>query len=128
MSQLSLELFKQSIEKSLDIVLIMEANFDDVGGSTIVYVNQAFCDTFGFTKDEMIGKTPRMLQGEQTDKMTRMEIRVSLKQKKPLTSTILNYTKSGNPLWLDINIVPLEDNDGQVTHFFATERVISENL
>ncbi len=124
MTHLSLELCKQALDKALDIVMIMEANFDDVGGSKIVYVNRAFCSIFGYSEDEILGQSPRMLQGSDTDKMTRMEIRVSLKHKKPVKSRILNYTKSGQPLWLEINMVPLENDQGTVTHFFATERAV----
>jgi PAS domain S-box-containing protein len=126
MSQLPLELFKQALDNSLDIVIITQANFDDVGGSTIVYVNRAFCDTFGYQEQDVLGQSPRMLQGNETDKMTRMEIRVSLKHKKPVKSRILNYTKSGAPIWLDINMVPLVNHQGEVTHFFATERVVDD--
>lgn len=124
MPSLSLELCKQALDKSLDIVMIMEANFKDVGGSTIVYVNEAFFRTFGYSEDEILGESPRMLQGSDTDKMTRMEIRVSLKHRKPVKSRILNYTKAGEPIWLDISMVPLENAQGEVTHFFATERVV----
>jgi PAS domain S-box-containing protein len=124
MSPLPLELFKQALDNSLDIVMITQANFDDVGGSTIVYVNRAFCDTFGYQEHEVLGQSPRMLQGNETDKMTRMEIRVSLKHRKPVTSRILNYTKGGEPIWLDIHMVPLANAQGEVTHFFATERVV----
>ena len=119
-------MFQQALDKSLDIVMITEANFDDVGGSRIVYVNQSFCNTFGYAAEEVIGQTPRMLQGDDTDKMTRMEIRVALKQKKPVKSRILNYTKSGSPLWLDIHMVPLLNDNGEVSHFYATERVVTE--
>ncbi|NVJ62290.1 MAG: PAS domain-containing protein [Gammaproteobacteria bacterium] len=123
MSDINYDLLKQAFDKALDLILILEADYNDVGNSKIIYANDAVASTLGYSIDEMLGNSPRMFQGESTDKMTRMEIRVSLKQQKPIHSKILNYTKNGEPIWLDINMVPLHNNKGEVTHFCATERV-----
>lgn len=121
------DLMLQAFDKALDIMLIMEADFDDVGNSKIIYANQAASDVLGYSNAEIVGNSPRMFQGNETDKLTRMEIRVSLKQHKPLRSKILNFTKQGDPVWLDIHIIPLLNDAGEVTHFFASERVSVEH-
>ncbi|NVJ51694.1 MAG: PAS domain-containing protein [Gammaproteobacteria bacterium] len=121
------DLMLQAFDKALDIMLIMEADFDDVGNSKIIYANQAASDILGYSNAEIVGNSPRMFQGNETDKLTRMEIRVSLKQHKPLRSKILNFTKQGDPVWLDIHIIPLLNDAGEVTHFFASERVSVEH-
>ncbi|WP_256489513.1 PAS domain-containing sensor histidine kinase [Pleionea sp. CnH1-48] len=121
---LSDELLKNALDNTMDMIMILEANFDDVGASRIVYVNRAFCETMGYTQDELLGKNPRMLQGDDTDKRTRMDIRVALKHKKPIRREILNVTQSGESIQLDITLTPLKNDNDDVTHFLAIERVV----
>lgn len=109
-----------------DIVIITEASPLDPPGPRIVYVNQAFTDLTGFTPEEVIGKTPRILQGPQSDPNTRAEIRAALGRKEPFRTVIVNYSKSGRKYWLDINIIPLKSSNGEVTHFAAIERDLTD--
>ena len=105
-----------------DIVIVTEAYPLDEPGPKIVYVNQAFTDVTGFAPEEVIGKTPRILQGPDSDPETRAKIRAALKKNEPVRTVIVNYSKSGRKYWLDINIIPLKDRNGEVTHFAAIER------
>ena len=109
-----------------DIVIVTEAYPLDAPGPKIVYVNKAFTDVTGFAPKEVIGKTPRILQGPDSDPETRAEIRAALKKKEPVRTVIVNYSKSGRKYWLDINIIPLKDSNGEVTHFAAIERDLTE--
>jgi len=104
-----------------DIVIVTKADPLDAPGPEIVYVNQAFTDLTGFTPEEVIGKNPRILQGPESDTKTRAEIRAALGRKEPFRTVILNYSKSGRKYWLDINIIPLQNRNGEVTHFAAIE-------
>ena len=105
-----------------DIVIVTEAYPLDEPGPKIVYVNQAFTDVTGFAPEEVIGKTPRILQGPDSDPETRANIRAALEKNEPVRTVIVNYSKSGRKYWLDINIIPLKDRNGEVTHFAAIER------
>ncbi len=109
-----------------DIVIITKAHPLDEPGPKIVYVNQAFTDLTEFTPEEVIGKTPRILQGPDSDPKTRAQMRTALERKEPFRSAIVNYSKSGRKYWLDINIIPLKDSNGEVTHFAAIERDLTE--
>jgi len=109
-----------------DIVIVTEAYPLDKPGPKIVYVNQAFTDLTGFAPEEVIGKTPRILQGPDSNPETRAEIRAALKKKEPIRTAIVNYSKSGRKYWLDINIIPLKNNNGEVTHFAAIERDLTD--
>lgn len=109
-----------------DIVIVTEAYPLDEPGPRIVYVNKAFTDLTGFTPEEVIGKTPRILQGPDSHPETRAEIRAALEKKEPTRTIIVNYSKSGRKYWLDMNIIPLRDSNGEVTHFAAIERDLTE--
>ncbi len=109
-----------------DIVIVTEAAplIDD--GPRILYVNAAFTDVTGYTAEEVLGRTPRLLQGPETSKESRRRIRRALQRKEPIREIVLNYAKSGRKYWLDINIIPLKNSKGEVTFFAAIERDLTE--
>lgn len=119
-------LFEEVLRNSKDGVVITEANFNEEGGPTIIYVNEAFTRISGYSSDEIIGKTPRMLQGANTDPATLKRLRSCLEAGQPFQGELLNYTKDGREYWLDISIVPIRNTHGRVTHFAAIERDFTE--
>ena len=109
------------------MVLVTDAsNIDGPNGPKIIYVNDAFVKLTGYTKEEAIGQTPRMLQGPKTNKTTLKRIRNSLIKREPLRVELYNYSKSGDGYWLDFSIVPLFDKDGNLQYFAAIERNITQ--
>jgi PAS domain S-box-containing protein len=121
-----LRLLQSSVERLNDIVLITDAEPIDGRGPRIVYVNQAFERLTGYARHEVIGKTPRILQGPGTDRRTLDRIRQALQDWQPVRVEVMNYTKSGEELWLELDIVPLADDTGWYTHWVAVERDITE--
>lgn len=118
-------LFQQLVQNAKDGIILTKA--DDInGGPYIVYVNQAFTDITGYEKEEVIGKTPRMLQGDKTDRSTLNEIRTALENGKSFKGELINYTKTGEEYWLDISIVPIKNKLGNISHFAAIERDITD--
>ncbi len=93
----------------------------------IIYVNEGFERITGYNQYEVIGKKPgKLLQGEKTDAATIKRIRKNLKQHQRVNETILNYTKSGRPYWLQLDIFPLEDQNGALKYFMAIESDVTE--
>lgn len=109
-----------------DIVIVTTADHAAADGPKIVYVNHAFTRLTGYSPEEVIGKTPSILQGSATSAETRARIRQALDLGQSIQVEILNYGKSGQEYWLDLNIVPLRDGQGIITHFVAIERNITE--
>ncbi|WP_425406188.1 diguanylate cyclase [Hwanghaeella sp.] len=119
--------YRDIIENSRDIVVVTDADTTAAPfGPKIVFVNKAFEDLTGYTAAEAIGETPRMLQGRGTDDETKERIRVGLERHEPIRETILNYSKNGDPYWLDLSIFPLRNKLGKVTHFAAIERDVTQ--
>lgn len=125
--QQRLRLVESALARQNDIVMITEANsLDEPHGPRIVYVNDAFERLTGYSKREAIGRTPRMLQGSGTSSETLGNIRDALEKKMPIRCELLNYNKLGEPYWLELDIAPLFDEEGQCTHFVAVERDITQ--
>jgi len=119
--------FQDVVENAQDIIIITEASpLSSPLGPKIVYVNKAFETLTGYTETEVIGETPRILQGNFTDTDSLQRISEALKAQQPVRETILNYGKNGRPYWLDVNIIPLKNKLGKVTHFAAIERDVTE--
>jgi diguanylate cyclase (GGDEF)-like protein/PAS domain S-box-containing protein len=119
--------FKSLVENTNDVIMVMDATPLDQGGPFIVYVNPAFEKLMGYRADEVIGQNPKMLQGVDTDDKTRFKIRQAMQDGERIRTQILNYAKDGQPLWLDINIVPIHNEQGQLAFFAAIERDLTEH-
>lgn len=120
-------LFEAAIVNANDGVIITEANLEsEDDGPKIIYVNDAVTKISGYKVEELIGKTPRMLQGEDTDRETLKRLKKALKEGRSFNGELKNYDKDGVPYWLEISIVPVKNEDGQTTHFAAIERDITE--
>lgn len=109
-----------------DAIVITSAEGFDEPHPQIVYVNPAFTAISGYSFEEAIGKSPRMLQGPGTDRVALARINKSLIEGQSCREVILNYHKDGYSYWLDIQIVPLHDEDGRITHFAAIERDVTK--
>lgn len=93
----------------------------------VEWVNPSFTTLTGFTLTEAAGKVPGdMLQGDGTDRAEARRIGQHLRDRRPIRSEILNYTKSGAPYWVELDISPVFDQAGQHTHFISVERDITE--
>jgi diguanylate cyclase (GGDEF)-like protein/PAS domain S-box-containing protein len=118
--------FQQIVDAANDVVIVTKADPIDPPGPEIVYVNKAFTELTGYTPEEVIGKTPRLLQSSGTDVDSKREIKKALQNHQPVRVTIRNYAKSGREYWLDVSILALRNAAGEVTHFVAIERDVTE--
>ena len=121
-----LRLLESVVVNANDAVLITEAEPVMLPGPRIVYANAAFTRTTGYSLEEVLGKTPRILQGEGTDDAARQKLKKSLKRWKPIEVELLNYRKDGTPFWVELSIVPVADEKGWFTHWVSVQRDITE--
>ena len=119
-----LRLLESVITNANDAVLVTEAQSEGLG-QKIVYVNEAFNKMTGYTVEEVIGKTPRILQGPNTDRKALSRIKEALKKQESIEVEIVNYRKSGEEYWVNFTIVPVLDKEGILTHFVAIQRDVT---
>ncbi len=121
-----LRLLESVVINAKDSIIITEAEPIDLPGPRIVYANPAFERTTGYTPQEVIGKTPRMLQSGSTDRAALDDIRAALEKWQPIEIELINARKDGTEFWVELSIVPVADEKGWYTHWISVQRDISE--
>ncbi|MCC7175372.1 MAG: EAL domain-containing protein [Bryobacterales bacterium] len=122
LTESDLRLLKSVVVNANDAVLIAEAKTGDHLGGKIVYVNEAFCRMTGYTAEEAVGRTPRILLGPQTDRDQLNQVRQALGNWESLRVELINYRKNGSAYWVDVNFVPITEESGEFTHWVAVQR------
>lgn len=121
-----LKLLESVITHSHDAILITEAEPFDEPGPKIIYVNEAFTKMTGYTAEEVIGKSPRILQGPNSDRKELARLSRALRNWESCEITTINYKKNGEEFWINFSVSPVADENGWYTHWIAIEREITE--
>ena len=93
-------------------------------GPRILFVNQAFTELTGYRADEILGKSPRVLQGALTDRDLLDELRRSLGERERFDGETINYRQSGEPFVVNWRVLPVETEDGE--YFLALQSDVTE--
>lgn len=118
-----LALFGRAIEAAAQGITIADARQED---EPLIYANEGFRRITGYDTDEVIGRNCRFLQGEGTDEATVATLRGAIDDERPVSVDLLNYRKDGTPFWNRLDIVPVENDAGEVTHFLGLQRDVTE--
>jgi PAS domain S-box-containing protein len=121
----SLRLLSSAVEQSKESILITDAQLD-LPGPKILFVNPAFTQMTGYTSEEAIGRTPRILQGPRTDKTVLKRLRHDLQEGQTFAGEAVNYRKDGEEFDMEWQIAPICNPSGKTTHFVAIQRDITE--
>ena len=120
-----LRLLESVVVNANDAVVITEAEPVQLPGPHIVYINQAFTRMMGYEPEEIVGKTPRILQGPNTDAETLQHVRSALKSWQTVLVEIINYHKNGSEIWIELSIFPVADQTGRYNYWVAIQRDIT---
>jgi PAS domain S-box-containing protein len=121
-----LRLLESVVVNANDAIVITEAEPIQSPGPRILYVNEAFTRMTGYTLQEVLGKTPRLLQGSKTNRETLTGIRTTLQQWQSDVFELVNYRKDGSEFWVELSIVPIADDTGWYTHWISVQRDITQ--
>ncbi len=121
-----LRLLESVVVNANDAVLITEAEPVFEPGPRILYANVAFTRSTGYALEEIVGKTPRILQGPETSDAARTTLRRALAAWRPVEVELVNYRKDGTPFTVELSIVPVADERGWYTHWVSVQRDVTE--
>ncbi|MAO65780.1 MAG: PAS domain S-box protein [Balneola sp.] len=120
-----LKLLEQAIKHDYDSILITDLSLEKPGPK-IVYVNDGFTRMTGYSKEEAIGNTPRMLQGEKTDRKVLDRLKERLIEGQAFFGHTVNYKKDGSEFINQWDIHPLTNDSGEITHWVSYQRDITD--
>lgn len=121
-----LRLMNMVITNINDAILITESEPIESPGPRILFVNEAFTRMTGYTAEEVIGQTPRILQGPETDLQELARLKKALKNWESCDIELLNYKKNGEPFWNNFTVTPVANEAGWHTHWVSVERDVTE--
>ena len=121
-----LRLLEACVSQADDVVIITDVRAKADGGPRIVYVNEIFTTKTGYTKEFALGKTMDILFGPNTQESAIDKMNRGLVNKKPVRVEMINYTAKKSEFWVDLNMSPIQDSQGNTTHWLCLQRDISD--
>ena len=120
----ALRLRDRAVEASVDPVLIVSATSPDM---PLLYVNAAFERVTGYSRDEVLGRNCRILQGIDRDQSEIDKIRRAIAEQRDGQALLRNYRKDGSLFWNMLYVTPVRDpRSNEVTHFVGVQHDITE--
>ncbi len=92
----------------------------------LVFINKYFTETTGYTREEVLGRNCRFLQGEGTDREVVAELRSSIQTSKSCYFDLINYKKNGTPFWNRLLLLPIHDEVIGTRYYVGIQSDITE--
>ena len=102
-TDVSLSVLEVLADNSFDSIIVTDPNQD----GTIVYANKAFGRLTGYDPSEVVGQTPRILQGQATDKKVLSRLSAAMQEQGTFEGKAINYKKDGTPFIMHWRVVPV---------------------
>lgn len=115
------------VHYSEDSILVTSKDLD-FPGPKIVYVNPAFTKMTGYSAQEILGKTPAILQGPKTDQAVLKKLRVALDAGEVFYGMTINYRKDGSEFYNEWHIEPIKDDDGNVLYYISNQHDVTSRV
>lgn len=119
-SEESFQLRNRAMQASVNAIMITDLN------AVVEYVNPAFEKMTGYHVVDIIGQNCKMLQGSDTQQPELDNLRNAMRERKDGSAVLRNYRKNGEMFWNDVQIAPVRNQAGIVTHFVGVINDITE--
>lgn len=94
----------------------------------IVFCNVAFQQLTGYSREEIVGRNCRFLQGPDTDPAVVAQVRQAIAAGHDIDVDLLNYRKDGSTFWNALYMSPVRDRNGTLRFFFASQLDVSDRV
>ncbi|XP_010260111.1 PREDICTED: phototropin-1 [Nelumbo nucifera] len=126
---------KKEMRKGIDLATTLERiekNFvitdPRLPDNPIIFASDSFLELTEYSREEILGKNCRFLQGPETDPATVRKIREAIDNQTDVTVQLINYTKSGKKFWNLFHLQPMRDQKGEVQYFIGVQLDGSEHV
>ncbi len=92
----------------------------------ITYVNRAFCEVNGYSPEELLGKTHKLLRHSETSSEFYAQMWEVISRKEVFKGTLCNKKKNGESYYIDLTIVPLVNTEGEIVEYLASAYDVTE--
>ncbi|MBP6760105.1 MAG: PAS domain-containing protein [Flavobacterium sp.] len=121
-----LKLLETVTTQAKDSIIITESDLQDGNIPKIVYVNPAFSVMSGYEPDEIIGKSPSIFIGPNSDKREYEKLSASIKNRQECQIETISYKKNKEEYWVGFSMLPVYNSDGELSHWVSIQRDITE--
>ena len=118
---------QSALDRVHDGVMITEPLPLTEPGPRIIYANKSLQTFSGYSLDELLNRSPRLLQGPETSRAELARIHRALESLEPSSTEIVNYAKNGKAYWSEIEIAPVLDEAGRCISFVSVQRDTTEH-
>lgn len=118
------DMFRTAVEVAYDGVTITDAELD-APGPRILYANPAFLEMTGYREEDLIGQSPRILQGPETSQLVLRRLRRALEAGEPFEGSTVNYRRDGTPFDLEWRVTAARDASGEIRGYVAIQRDVT---
>nr|AML77595.1 putative LOV domain-containing protein [Dipsacus asper] len=87
----------------------------------IIFASDSFLELTEYTREEILGRNCRFLQGPETDQATVSKIRDAIREQREITVQLINFTKSGKKFWNLFHLQPMRDQKGELQYFIGVQ-------
>ena len=123
-----LRLLESAVVNSYDSIVITDTGTASSPHPRILFVNDAFTRLAGYTAAEVLGRSPSLLQGPDSDRAEIARMRSCLARGEVFTSELVNYRKDGTPFHVEVRIMPIRAPDGRLSHWIGVQRDITARI
>lgn len=120
----NIDAVKPLFEQTYNPIVITSSQLE-LPGPQIIYANKAFCENTGYSIEELLGETPRILQGELTDREVLDRLKTTLLKGEFFQGNTINYRKDGSQYWVEWNISPIYDTNNELSCYFCVQHDIT---
>jgi PAS domain S-box-containing protein len=107
-------------------IMVTDVTLDGPSGPRIIYVNSAWLKMTGYSRDELSGRTPRLLQGKHTDRAVVGSLKQKLLNREVFHGQTWNYRKSGEPFLMNWYCYAVYGEHGKPIYYVAEQEDVTE--
>lgn len=125
--ELRLKLLETVITQTKDAIIIIDAEIIDNEIPKIIYVNPAFSIMSGYQSEEVIGRSPNIFTGPNSDINELNKLISAIKNKKECQIETISYKKNNEEYWVSFSMVPVYDIENELSHWVSIQKDITED-